>query len=141
VLTSNHVRIALLGAVLLGAALGPLSGRARASARVDEAFFGADKSLHFSISAAAALTCELALNSFQLPASLHYPLALALPLGLGFGKELLDYARGGQASRADLTWDILGVATGVLVAFVLEKWLIGSADAAAPTARAAISSW
>lgn len=135
--TSNRLRIALLGAALLGAALGPLS----APARADDAFFGADKSLHFSISAAAALTCELALDSFELPAPLHYPLALALPLGLGFGKELFDYARGGQASRADLTWDILGVATGLLVAFVLEKWLIGPSDALAPAGRAAISSW
>jgi putative lipoprotein len=131
------LRIALLGAALLGAALGPLSARVRA----DDAFFGADKSLHFSISAAAALTCELALDSFELPAPLHYPLALALPLGLGFGKELFDYARGGQASRADLTWDILGVATGLLVAFVLEKWLIGPSDAPALAGRAAISSW
>jgi putative lipoprotein len=129
--------MALLGAALLGAALGPLSGRARA----DDAFFGADKSLHFSISAAAALTCELALDSFELPAPVHYPLALGLPLALGFGKELFDYARSGQASRADLTWDILGVATGLLVALVLEQWLIGPADAPAPAARAAISSW
>jgi putative lipoprotein len=137
VTTENRLRIALLGAALLGAALGPLSARARA----DDAFFGADKSLHFSISAAAALTCELALDSFELPAPLHYPLALALPLALGFGIELFVYARGGQASRADLTWDILGVATGLLVAFVLEKWLIGSSDALAPAGRAAISSW
>jgi putative lipoprotein len=135
--TSNGLRIALLAAALLGAAFGPLSARARA----DDAFFGADKSLHFSISAAAALTCEVALNSFELPAPLHYPLALALPLGLGFAKELFDYARGGQASRADLTWDILGVATGLLVAFVLEKWLIDEADAPPAGARAAISSW
>ena len=132
--TENRLRIALLALALLWAALGPLTARARA----EDAFFGADKSLHFSISAAAALTCELALNSFELPAPVHYPLALALPLALGFGKELFDYARGGQASRADLSWDILGVATGLLVAFVLEKWLIGPGDATPSAGRAAI---
>jgi putative lipoprotein len=136
-MTDKRLHSALLGAALLWAALGPVSARARA----DDAFFAADKRLHFSISAAAALTCELALNSFDLPAPVHYPLALGLPLGLGFGKELFDYARGGQASRADLSWDILGVATGLLVAFVLETWLIGPSEATPTAGRAAISSW
>jgi uncharacterized protein YfiM (DUF2279 family) len=132
-----NLRFALLLAALLGAALGPLA----AAARAEDEFFAPDKSLHFGVSAAAALSCELVLASLELPPALRYPLALGLPLALGFGKELLDYARGGQASRADLAWDILGVATGLLIALVLETWLIDRPDARAAPERVAISSW
>jgi uncharacterized protein YfiM (DUF2279 family) len=88
-----------------------------------DAFFAPDKGLHFGLSAGATLANYALWDSCDLDASLRYPLALALPLALGFGKELLDVANGGRASRADLAWDILGVATGLAIACVLREWL------------------
>jgi uncharacterized protein YfiM (DUF2279 family) len=94
-----------------------------------DAFFAPDKGLHFGLSAGATLANYAVLDSCDLNASLRYPLALALPVALGFGKELLDVANGGRASRADLAWDILGVATGLAIACVLREWLFPRATA------------
>lgn len=107
-------RLGLLSALLLFC-----SSRAHAQ----DAFFAADKGLHFGLSAAAALTNYVVLDSLELHTAVRYPLMLALPLALGFGKEALDWASGGVASRADLAWDILGVATGLALAYVLREWL------------------
>jgi uncharacterized protein YfiM (DUF2279 family) len=81
----------------------------------DDDFFAPDKSLHFSISAAAAFGCYLALDALPLTVAWRELLAWTLPLSLGFGKEFVDFARGGRASRADLAWDIFGVASGLLL--------------------------
>jgi uncharacterized protein YfiM (DUF2279 family) len=107
-------RLGLLTALLLLCSSG---------SRAQDGFFAADKGLHFGLSAAAALTNYVVLDSLELNAAVRYPLLLALPLALGFGKELLDVANGGLASRADLAWDIVGVATGLALGYALREWL------------------
>jgi uncharacterized protein YfiM (DUF2279 family) len=110
-------RLGLLTAALCA------SASASSNSHAQDAFFAPDKGLHFGLSAGATLANYALLDSCNLNATLRDPLALALPLALGFGKEFLDFANGGRPSRADLAWDILGVATGLAIACVLREWL------------------
>ena len=54
-----------------------------------------------------------------------------LGLGAGIAKELLDLAGAGDPSWRDLTWDVVGTATGVLVATAID-YLIHHATAPGP---------
>ena len=45
-------------------------------------------------------------------------------LGLGIAKEVWDLSGHGDASWRDLTWDVVGTTTGVLVAYAID-WAIG----------------
>ena len=107
-------RLALLTALLL-----IISSRTQAQ----DDFFGADKGLHFGLSAAAAFTSYVVLDGLELNTGVHYSLSILLPLALGVGKELLDIANGGRASGADLAWDLMGVITGFAIGYVLRTWL------------------
>jgi uncharacterized protein YfiM (DUF2279 family) len=46
-------------------------------------------------------------------------------MGAGIGKEVYDLSGRGQASWRDLTWDAVGVATGLGVALLLDLALRG----------------
>jgi putative lipoprotein len=54
-----------------------------------------------------------------------------LALGAGIAKELLDLAGTGDPSWRDLTWDVVGTATGVLVASGID-YLIRRASRPVP---------
>lgn len=58
------------------------------------------------------------------------PLRLAsgagLALGLGIGKEIADRFTGGHPSLRDLTWDVAGTATGLLTAWLIDRWLFAA---------------
>jgi putative lipoprotein len=97
---------------------------APAPARADDPdpWWGADKALHFSVSAglAAAGYAGASLATDRRPVRLGAGAALALSAGIA--KELLDGARGGDASWRDLTWDVVGTATGLLCALAID-WI------------------
>ena len=59
--------------------------------------------------------------------------ATVVALGAGVGKELWDLNGPGDASWRDLTWDVIGTATGVLVASGVD-WLIRYIRDPAPVA-------
>ncbi len=44
----------------------------------------------------------------------------------GIGKEIWDSATGGQPSWKDLTWDALGLATGLVVSYLVDLAFRGS---------------
>jgi len=86
-------------------------------------WLGRDKALHFGASAglAAAGYGSGALASDE-P---WVPLATGagLALGAGVAKELLDLAGLGTPSWRDLTWDLLGTATGLAGAWAVDRLL------------------
>ena len=82
-------------------------------------WFGRDKALHFSLSAALALSgygaCRL-LES-NIPAWLC---GGALAVSAGLAKEGIDFLGYGHPSWRDLAWDGIGTATGLGVALGIE---------------------
>jgi putative lipoprotein len=94
-----------------------------AYAQDSDPWFGRDKALHFSASASLAVIgySGAALVTDDRPTRVAS--ATVLALGAGIGKELWDLNGPGDASWRDLTWDVIGTATGVLVASGVD-WLI-----------------
>jgi uncharacterized protein YfiM (DUF2279 family) len=102
-------------AIALALGLGATAARAQSSDP-----WGSDKALHFSMSAV------LAGGSYAGAALLlEYPwqrarVAVSLTLGLGAAKELYDAMGRGDPSLRDFTWDVLGCALGVAVAWLID---------------------
>jgi putative lipoprotein len=46
-----------------------------------------------------------------------------LALGAGAAKELYDRVAGGDASPRDLTWDVVGAATGTMLSWLIDRYL------------------
>jgi putative lipoprotein len=94
-------------------------------ARADEAdpWFGRDKALHFSASAVIASggygLSRLAFDDRRSCLLIGGGLAAAA----GIGKELYDLSGHGDASFRDLTWDAIGTATGLFVAWLVDRSL------------------
>jgi putative lipoprotein len=55
--------------------------------------------------------------------SLRLVAAASVALSAGIAKEVYDKYSGGDASMRDLTWDILGTATGTFVSWLLDRYL------------------
>jgi putative lipoprotein len=96
---------------------------ARAGAAEPDPWFGRDKLLHFS--AAGSLAVIGYANASMLTESRPARAATggALAVGAGVAKELWDLDGHGDASWRDLTWDVLGAATGVLVSLGVD-WAV-----------------
>lgn len=84
---------------------------------------GPDKALHFTVSVGLTLSASLAFDVVGVDEPEASPLSIGFALSLGVGKELFDALRGSGFSAADLTWDVLGVASAVLVRCVLRVLL------------------
>lgn len=100
----------------------------RAHADQDD-FWGRDKALHFSFSVVLSAGAYTA-SSFFFDA--RYPrllLGAGVSLGLGAGKELADLAGLGTPSWKDFAWDVIGTATGLLVAYGLDLAIFGVSGA------------
>jgi putative lipoprotein len=126
-------RTAAIGLALALALM--VTGR-KAQAQDDDPWFGRDKALHFSFSAAlagggyggAALLTRSDDRRWRLLAG------AGLALTAGIGKELYDLSGHGDASVRDLAWDAIGTATGLLVAWAIDRLLFQNPrrSAAAP---------
>lgn len=119
-------RSRLVPCVLLVAILALVPGRARAD---QDDFWGRDKALHFSFSVVLSAGTYTA-SSFFFDA--RYPrllLGAGVSLGLGAGKELADLAGLGTPSWKDFAWDVIGTATGLLVAYGLDLAIFGVSGA------------
>ena len=86
-------------------------------------WFGRDKALHFgaSVTLAGGGYAGAALLTERPPVRAASGVALALSAGIA--KEVYDRYSGGDASWRDLTWDAVGTATGVLVAWLLDRYV------------------
>ena len=94
-------------------------------ARADDAdpWFGRDKALHFS---ASAVIASGGYGLSRLAFDDRRPCLLiggGLAAAAGIGKELYDLSGHGDASFRDLTWDAIGTATGLLVAWLVDRSL------------------
>jgi putative lipoprotein len=122
------MRRALVAAsVVLALGIFPGAGRARAQKAEpveNDPWFGHDKALHFAASASLAVVGYAGASL----ATDHRPTrmiaAASFALGLGIAKEVWDATGHGDASWRDLTWDVVGTTTGVLIACALD-WAIG----------------
>lgn len=86
-------------------------------------WFGQDKALHFSISAAiSAGSYALAIPLWDEPLA-RVSFAASIGLSAGIAKELLDLAGYGDPSWRDFTWDVIGVALGTAVLWLFDLWL------------------
>lgn len=113
--------------------LAPLAARGEVSeipSRDD--WFGRDKALHYSVSAglAGAGYAGGALL-FEAPEARWFTGA-GVALGAGVAKEIFDAGRGSFFSVKDLTWDVLGTATGLGLSWAVDR-LFFSRDGEART--------
>jgi uncharacterized protein YfiM (DUF2279 family) len=99
-----------------------LPAPAKAAAESDG--LGADKALHFSVSVGLTLGSALVLDAIGIDEPAVLPLSIGFALTLGIGKEAFDeLVRDTGFSLADLSWDLLGITTGVLLDCILRALL------------------
>ena len=122
----DAARVTTGPAFRLGASLLVLALVTRAApARGEDAdpWFGRDKALHFSASASIAIAgyggTALATDDRRV----RIGVASGVALAAGLGKEAWDAAGHGDPSGRDLAWDVVGTATGVLLAWTID-WLV-----------------
>ena len=99
------------------------SHRARAGSD-DDAWFGRDKALHFSFSAALAAGGYAGASLWTDDRGSRLLVGGGVAVAAGVGKELFDLSGQGDASARDLTWDLVGAATGLLIAWTIDRLLV-----------------
>jgi putative lipoprotein len=112
----------MLRAVALVVVVAMLSAATSARAQDADPWFGSDKALHFGFSAGITMVgyAGASLKTDHRPT--RRAAAVLLGLTAGVTKEVWDAFGPGDASWRDLAWDVIGTATGVLVAAGLD-WL------------------
>lgn len=86
-------------------------------------WFGHDKLLHFEATTSLAMVGYAGAAMITVDRPTRVGAGAALALGVGIGKELWDLDGHGDASWRDLTWDLIGATTGVLLATAID-WSI-----------------
>jgi putative lipoprotein len=115
---------AVAAAALLGLALAwAPDAHGQDPARDPDPWFGRDKALHFGASAAIALGAYGTSGLITSDERTRVGAATGVALGAGVAKEIADRYTGGDPSLRDLTWDVVGTATGVLVAWLLDRFV------------------
>jgi putative lipoprotein len=87
----------------------------------DDPWFGRDKALHFGVSAAIASTGYAIGTAVFEQRWKAAALGGGLAVGAGAGKELVDLAGYGDPSWRDFTWDLVGTAVGLGLAFAIDS--------------------
>ena len=91
-------------------------------------WLGKDKALHFGASSIIAAS-GYTIGAFVFDARGHALIAgAALGAAAGIGKETLDLAGHGDPSWRDLTWDGIGIAAGLAVAWGVDLVARGVSD-------------
>lgn len=89
----------------------------------EDPWFASDKYLHGSVSAALALGGYAGGAAVDSDGAWPWILGVGFPLVAGAGKEVVDLWGPGDASWRDMTWNLLGAASGLLVAFVVDEYV------------------
>lgn len=98
---------------------------ARAADPDPDPWLGRDKLAHFGVSAGIA-AAGYGVGAALVDARGHaLLLGGGLALGVGIGKELLDLSGRGDPSWKDLTWDVMGTASGLAVAWAVDLLVRG----------------
>jgi len=106
---------------LLATLAGP--GLARAEPAGADPWFGRDKLTHFAASGSLAVIGYAGGSMLTEDRWLRVGAGAALSVGAGVAKELWDLDGHGDASWRDLSWDLVGTATGLLVAVGVD-WAV-----------------
>ena len=88
---------------------------ARADSANADPWFGRDKLIHFAASGSLAVVGYANASMLTESRPLRLGAGAALAVGAGVAKELWDLDGHGDASWRDLSWDLIGAATGLLV--------------------------
>lgn len=131
---TGHPRLIFTGAALALLAVTCAPAHAEDGTEDDDPWFGRDKALHFSFSAALATGGYAGAGLLTDDRRWRLLAGGSLAIAAGVGKELFDLSGRGDASARDLTWDAIGAATGLLVAWTVDRFLLAPAQrpAAAP---------
>lgn len=107
--------------VVISANLG-LAASAHATDR--DPWFGRDKALHFG--ASSLIACGGYATAAQLTddTRLRLGVGAGVALSAGIAKEVYDKYSGGDASLRDLTWDVVGTATGLVLSWLIDRYLL-----------------
>lgn len=89
-----------------------------------DAWFGPDKALHFGVSAGLAAVAYAGSSLVFEDRSARLMTGAGVALTIGVAKELNDLAGHGDPSWKDLTWDVIGTATGLAIAYVVDRFVI-----------------
>ena len=84
-------------------------------------WLGRDKALHFSASASLSVVGYAGAAFATDDRRARLGIGAGLALGAGIGKELWDLNGHGDPSLRDLAWDVVGTATGLLVAWTVDR--------------------
>jgi putative lipoprotein len=106
-------------ALRLGVAVALLSTSTARASDVDP-WFGRDKALHFSVSVGLAGGSYGAAAAVSDDRRWRLPAGASVALGAGVAKELYDLTGRGDASWRDLTWDVIGTAIGLGIAWLID---------------------
>jgi uncharacterized protein YfiM (DUF2279 family) len=116
-------------------ALCVLPARSSAGATAGDDWLGEDKAKHF----AACFTLAGAGYGggallFEAPET-RWLTGAGLAMGAGLGKELYDSRRGGTGfSFKDMSWNVVGTATGLGVAYLVDRLVFGGREEPGPRA-------
>ena len=118
---SATFRLSLAIALALAALL---VARPAAQAAEPDAWFARDKALHASVSFALAGIGYADTTAFTKLTGIRVLSGAGIALSAGIAKEVYDQDRGRGFSWRDLTWDAIGTATGTLVAWLVDRYLL-----------------
>jgi putative lipoprotein len=96
---------------------------ARARAADPDPWFGRDKALHFGATLTLGSGGYAGTALLSERQSVRAAAGASLGMSAGIAKEIYDHYAGGDASFRDLTWDVVGTATGVLVSYLLDRYV------------------
>jgi putative lipoprotein len=117
----------LAAAVLVASIVAAPSGRAGAGESGPDPWFARDKALHFGatfVLSTGAYGVTAAITDRGPPRPiLCASVGAGVAMTAGVAKEVLDLAGPGDASWRDLTWDVVGTATGLAVAWLLHRYV------------------
>jgi putative lipoprotein len=108
---------------VVGLVVACLLGPAAARAREDD-WLGPDKALHFGTSFALAGAGYAAGAAFSERPAVRLGVGAGVAMSAGIAKEVLDRHTGGDPSWKDLGWDAAGTATGLLTAWLIDRYLL-----------------
>jgi uncharacterized protein YfiM (DUF2279 family) len=86
-------------------------------------WLGRDKALHFGASAGLALAGYGGTALLTADQGHRLGVGASLALGAGIGKEIADRYTGGDPSLRDLAWDVVGTASGLVLAWLLDRYV------------------
>ncbi len=96
---------------------------ARAESPDPDPWIGRDKLLHFSAAGSLAVVGYAGASMLTESRPARAGAGAALAVGAGVAKELWDLDGHGDASWRDLSWDLIGAATGVLLSVGVD-WAV-----------------